>query len=232
MEDLIRVKIMKDFDNGHGNTIPAGTVGTKRETLNNLELIQYGFKENAPLLIGIPPVMLEEAKKEDIINVNPSNLIPKIYHPGNRYLVGKDNEAKIGTITEIKLALNEKNDEFILRFEDGIEKEYVRDYLDHYASLVPTEEILEMDNLDEAVTSIETNVESNIESKQCNCNCKEVNGSLIDGQGLLIDIDGFEFIISTDGNITIPGVKIKEINNLKQSLDKLNYWINTIKGGE
>ncbi|MFW6242998.1 MAG: hypothetical protein ACOC2W_02470 [bacterium] len=206
IKNFTRVKVIEDFST-HSHTLPAGTIGTKREELDNgdLVLIQYGYKNNVEQYIGIPMSLLVKASDKDIKKVNPLNLIPSIYHFGNAF----ETKEGIGIINKIKLSTNEEQDLFTLKFKDGTIKDYSKKYLEDNCSYIPSNCI--------NISKDENNNDSNI---------------IINNELLTVIINDIDIKIDKEGQISIHNLTIDNIDKINKSLTKLQNWIRILKGGE
>jgi hypothetical protein len=212
IENLDRVIIITEYKQGL-KVVPVGTIATCREYLNKETiLVQYGFIDGEPQYIGLPLARIRKVTQEDLDTVKDyKQLIPKVYHNGNKYLfTGQFGPDRIGIITGVRLAANEMEDIFTIKFpvktngsfEAEVVEDFTREKLDHFASYIPYE--------------TETLIDSSIEQKEPD---KTIENS--EDCPIRINVDGIEFSV-IENNIILPSVNLKDIDKLIESLNKLS----------
>lgn len=134
-----RVILMMDFKVGD-TIIPEGTIGTYRSLINDNTIVQIGYINDNVRLVSLPDTLLRKVDLEELQDINPESITPKMYHEGNAWSVptgyhGLDPVYITGEIVGIKLATNEAYDKIKLRlYSDNTEKEYTKRFIENHAS--------------------------------------------------------------------------------------------------
>ena len=223
MELLDRVVLKENFQTpGLKKVIPQNTIGTMRQLIGDMAIVQIGFEDGDQKIISIPPNLIRSAAVEDLDRIKTLEdcikILNPLFHPGNEYITASE---VIYKIEGIKLAINELQDLFKI---EGSEELITRKYLDTMSHISCAEKDRDHDELIEILTS---DITREVASNPRGTNKKKTEKQEFqeqdfqDESDIKIVINGFEFNIR-DEKINLGIITKDELQGYMNAISKLN----------
>ena len=221
IEDFSRVEFINDF-NFMGRTLRAGTIGTKRATIaDDLALVQVGYlhEDEKPSYVGVSLSAIKKIKdKKKLNNIkHPHDLIPKLYHIGNKWRM----DDNIYKISKVSLAVNEENDLFFLT-SDGSTKDIDGE------GIYVTKKLLDK-NYSHVPIVIEDELNDNVDDKEIDSEDNTIIKDIIVDKSNISTNNNVEIFVENSGNIIVQNLNVDNIDLAIKDLKRINTLITVLK---